>query len=70
MITIDRSKWNRVTINGKVTARVVCPGCGLTFALSAMRLGINEDGTTTDVFRCPIVTCITKDILQLERWEV
>jgi hypothetical protein len=56
-------KWNRVTIDGKITARVTCPGCRLTFALDH---DIAEDGTVSPSLDCPV--CVFHDFVKLERW--
>lgn len=66
MITIERSKWNRVTIDGKVTARVACPGCGLTFALDHT---IAKDGTVSPSLVCPIKGCF-HGFIRLEGWNI
>jgi hypothetical protein len=65
MHNIERSKWVRVVINGKTTARVVCPGCGMTFALDH---DIASDGTVTPSMICPIKSCGFHEYVKLEGW--
>lgn len=64
MTLIKRENWTRVTIDGKVTARVKCPGCGMMFALDH---DIAKDGTVTPSLVCPV--CDHHSIVKLEGWQ-
>ncbi len=66
MVTIPRSKWKLVVIDGKITARVECPGCKRTFALDHT---ITEDGTVTPSLDCPMEDCQFHDFVKLEEWD-
>lgn len=65
MIIIRRGQWKQVVIDGQITARMACPGCGMWFALDHT---ISEDGQVTPSLVCPM-DCGFHDHVQLEGWE-
>ena len=63
---LPRGTWQRCSVDGRVNARIGCPGCGQHPTLGDHL--ISSDGTVTPGVVCPLEPCNFHDWVKLDGW--